>query len=52
MVNKHRCENVRSSNSENQKNIFYNKKVIIPISTATIANIIKSLPDAPEFIDD
>jgi len=26
--------------------------VVVPISTVSIDNIIKSLPDAPEFIDD
>jgi len=51
-LSKHKCRNVLDSIDLNQNNIFYNKKVVIPISTNTIKKIIKSLPDAPEFIDD
>jgi len=42
-LTKHKCENSSSSSGENQKNIFYNKKVVIPISTATIATILLSI---------
>jgi len=51
-LSKYKCENVPDSKGQKQKNKFYNEKVIIPISALTIGNIIKSLPEAPDFIDD
>jgi len=42
-LTKHKCSNSVSSVGVNQKNIFYNKKIIIPISAFTIKTIIKSL---------
>lgn len=43
----------QDSKGKNQKNKFYNKKIILPYSTlTTLTNIIKSLPDAPDVIND
>jgi len=51
-LTKHKCKNNGDNGGLNQNNKFYNRKINIPISTTTIATIIKNLPDAPEFIDD
>ena len=50
-LDKHNVNNF-SSITQNQKKIFYKEKVTIPISTVTTENIIQSLPEAPEFIDE
>ena len=49
---KHKYDNNIDNIGKFQKKIFYTEKILIPISTLTIYNIIESLPDAPEFIDE
>ena len=51
-LSKHKCKNIADNVGLNQNHKLYKEKVVISISTNTISTIIKSLPDAPDLIDD